>query len=519
MVLAIARKEFTAALLTYRFAVGLILCVVAVAAGTLAVIEDYAARRAAYQKAVQAYADEVLEQEGALAALVFDLKAFRAPRQLGVFSVGSDRWQGNAVTATHHEVPRQSAWLGTANPYMVVFRTIDVTLVVQIVMGLLALLFAHDAIAGEREEGTLRLMLANPVARDQVLFGKALGHIALLTLILAVTFVVALLFVQVSPALQLGGDEVARVAAMFAVSVLYASAMYCAGLLLSTWTRRSATALVLAVFAWLLGVAVYPNAVSFGVDTISPVRQAVVAAAELQSQIDESFSGWLRQRTKEQTGSEWGVSLGAYSSSSNWNNPRGFWYGGFRLQEQVDQMRQWALERGVPPPAEGPQSEAEIQQAVAELAPYFAEVEGQRIAYADRIWREAWEPVEETMRQVHALAVGLSLLSPAGAYARATAALARTDRGDYWRFLDAARRYRVDLIAFYEQEGWFGRRAWFNDQGEKGTLDTLPRFQERAEGLGDSARNAAVPLAVLAAFTLASFLGAHWRFRRCDLTG
>ena len=175
MISTIARKEFYQALLTVRFAVGLILCVVAVAAGTLAMIEDYESRRQAWLQQVRDYETEVLEREGPYARLVYDLKAFREPRQLGVFSIGSDRWQGNEVRVTHHEVPVYSRWLGLSNPLMALFRSVDVTLIVQIILGLLALLFAHDTVCGERERGTLRLMLANPVARDQVLLGKAAG--------------------------------------------------------------------------------------------------------------------------------------------------------------------------------------------------------------------------------------------------------------------------------------------------------------------------------------------------------
>lgn len=519
LITTIARKEFVLALLTYRFGVGLILCVVAVAAGTLSVIEDYASRREAYQQGLRDYGADVLDEEGALAGLVYELKAFRAPRQLAVFSVGSDRWQGNQVDVTHHRVPRQSQWLGTSNPYMVIFRTVDVSLIVQIILGLLALLFAHDAICGEGEEGTLRLMLANPVARDQVLAGKSLGHLAVLMVLLAITFVVALLFVQVSPALQLSVDEILRVLAMFLVSAIYVAAMYMVGLLLSAWSRRSATALVLAVFGWLLAVAVYPNVTSFAVDTFSPTREAVKSAQSTEQQLDASFSEWIRPRTKEATGNEWGPQLGGYSSSSNWSRPRGYWCGGFMTEEQAEKYRQRSIERGEPVGDYETQTDAQVARRAAELAPYFEEVERQRIAYADRVWREAWEPVELAMKRVHGVAVGLSVLSPAGAYQRATATLARTDRTDYWRFLNTARQYRRELITHYEQEGWFRSRQWFNDQAGLGDLGNLPLFRERPVGLWQSARHAAAPLAVLLTFPLAAFLGAWWRFRRCDLTG
>ncbi len=490
MISTIARKEFYQALLTVRFAVGLILCVVAVAAGTLAMIEDYESRRQAYLEQVRDYETEVLEQEGPYARLVHDLKAFREPRQLGVFSIGSDRWQGNEVTVTHHEVPVYSRWLGLSNPLMALFRSVDVALIVQIVLGLLALLFAHDTVCGEREGGTLRLMLANPVARDQVLLGKAAGHLVLLALLLGVTYVVALLFVQASPAVHLGAGEIGRVALIFAASGLYVAAMYAVGLLLSTWARRPATALVLAVFGWLLAVAVYPNVVGFAVDAYARTSLSARSAWGLQRQLGWSLDDWIDQREEE-------VGIGDL---------------GVRLERWFPRIRSYIL-------ADFAQEreEANVERKVRALIPFIAEVEQQRIAYADRVWREAWEPLETGMKGLHAVASGLSLLSPAGALGRATAAVARTDRSDYWRFLESARSYRGQLIAFYEQQGWFGSREWF-DMSTKATLEHLPRYRESGDSIGESLARASAPLLVLAGFAAASFLAAYWRFRRYDLT-
>ena len=491
MISAIAAQGVPPGSADLRFAVGLILCVVAVAAGTLAMIEDYESRRQAWLEQVRDYETEVLEQEGPYARLVYDLKAFREPRPLGVFSIGSDRWQGNEVTVTHHKVPVYSRSLGISNPLMALFRSVDVALIVQIILGLLALLFAHDAVCGEREGGTLRLMLANPVARDQVLLGKAAGHLGLLAALLAVTYVVALLFVQASPALHLGAGEIGRVALMFAASGLYVAAMYAVGLLLSTWARRPATALVLAVFGWLLAVAVYPNVVGFAVDAHARTRFSAGSAWGLEHQLDRSFRQWKQQRQDEVRLEDRGVSL---ASRNRWR-PDGYLVGDFSEDSE----------------------EADVQSKVRALGPFFAEVEQQRMAYAERAWREAWEPLETGMKGLHAVASGLSLLSPAGAHARATAAVARTDRGDYWRFLESARGYRDQLIAFYEQAGWFGSREWF-DMSTKATLEHLPRYRESADSIGESLGRASAPLLVLAGFTAAGFLAAYWRFRRYDLT-
>jgi len=45
---------------------------------------------------------------------------------------------------------------------------------------LIALLLSHDAIVGESERGTMLLLLSYPVGRSEVIFGKFLGHLAIL---------------------------------------------------------------------------------------------------------------------------------------------------------------------------------------------------------------------------------------------------------------------------------------------------------------------------------------------------
>ena len=52
---------------------------------------------------------------------------------------------------------------------------------------LIALLLSFDAIAGEIDRGTLQLVLATPIARWQLLVGKFLGHLAVLTIAIVIS--------------------------------------------------------------------------------------------------------------------------------------------------------------------------------------------------------------------------------------------------------------------------------------------------------------------------------------------
>lgn len=573
MIWTIARKEFLTSLLTYRFLVGLVLCLVSVVAGTLAAVQDLRSRQEAFGQAVAKY-EEQLKQEATYGRLVFELKAFREPRRLAVFSVGSDRWQGNEVLVTHHHVPEEAQWLGAANPYLAIFRSIDVTQVVAFVLGLLALLFAHDAICGEREEGTLRMMLANRVPRDQVLLGKAVGHLGVLGVILLAGYLTAAIVMQASLQTVLSGSELARLGTMLAVSALYVAALYFAGLYLSTLVARPVTALVLAVTAWVVAVAVFPNAVAYGVEQLTPMQAVLKSAGATREQLDHLFEGasdrlLQAQGGPETTGSMQGsarMTAGVFPSiwsffqgvsASNQEHITGYIEGSFPTRESVDallrnagpqlaamlvSLRQqgqtaaaealeagargdWeALARGAEslrqagvslPPLPVPATE--LDRRVHLLRGFFGQRERLRIEFADRVYVEGWQPVEERMRMASRWSRILGLISPAGAYQDASAILSRTDRGDYWRFLDQTRGYRRQLIAHYEEQGYFTAREWFNDQAGKVTLVGLPHFREASESTWQGLQRARASLLVLIGFCLLGFLGTYWRFRRCDV--
>jgi hypothetical protein len=368
---------------------------------------------------------------------------------------------------------------------------------------------------------------------------------------------VALIVVQGSPGGGLRAHELARAAAVLAVSGLYLSALYFAGLLISASVQRPATALVLAISVWVIGVAAYPNAVSYAVDEAMPMRASLKAAGETGRELNRQFDVESRSLCKAQLGVEeiWSM-FGLGASSSSENMVHGFVEGGFptraalgsyidnarsqleayiaQLRQQGNQMavdaleaalrRDWdTYERLAPQVQQAgilmlvPMPAAEIDRRVNRLRGFYADREHLRIRFADRLWREGWQPVEERMKLAAFWSRALGMLSPAGAFQDATGILAGTDREAYWRFLDQTREYRRQLIAHFEEQQVFSAREWFNDQAGKADLAGLPRFSETEEALWQSLGRARVNLLTLAGFNLLGLLGAHWRFRRCDV--
>lgn len=124
---------------------------------------------------------------------------------------------------------------------------------------LIALLLSHDAIVGELENGTMALLLAYPVARWQVLLGKFLGHVVILTVATAIGYGAA------GVAVALGGEGIDAPAwpafsAMIATSVLLGAAFVAIGYLVSVAARERAIAAGAAIGVWLVFVVIYDMA-------------------------------------------------------------------------------------------------------------------------------------------------------------------------------------------------------------------------------------------------------------------
>lgn len=123
---------------------------------------------------------------------------------------------------------------------------------VGMVAPLLGLAFAFDAVNGERAEGTLPRLLAQPIYRDDVINGKFTAGMAVIGLVL----VSVIVFIAGFGMLRLGivphGSEVLRIASWVFVTFVYVGLWLAFGLLLSVLLRRAATAALIGFGVWLL---------------------------------------------------------------------------------------------------------------------------------------------------------------------------------------------------------------------------------------------------------------------------
>ena len=139
---------------------------------------------------------------------------------------------------------------------------------------LIAMLLAYDAVIGEIERGTMALLLSYPVSRWQVLVGKFIGHLIILTLATTAGYGLAGIALQLAH----GGLDIAAwkpFALLIVASVLLGAAFLAMGYLISAKVKERGTAAGIAIGVWLFFVVIFDMAL-LGI-LVADSKQAITA--------------------------------------------------------------------------------------------------------------------------------------------------------------------------------------------------------------------------------------------------
>ena len=295
MIWKIARKEFLLNLMTFKFAVGTILCVVLMAVFMPVLVNDY-------QERLKDYNENVAANEAELRKVKvyknITPTVYRPPNILSVFSEGVDKYVESSEKIGIFGASELGMEISETNTMLSVFPALDVALIFKIVISILALLMAYDVISGEREQGTLKLILSSTIARYQVLFGKIVA--GLMTLIVPVTasFIVGLLVLVLSDMVSLTGSDWLRIILMYFACLIFVSAMFNLGLLLSCLSKNSAISLVFGLFLWLFFAAIFPNASASIASQLKPIESAEEFFGKIKAVTDKRSSE-INELTKD----------------------------------------------------------------------------------------------------------------------------------------------------------------------------------------------------------------------------
>lgn len=116
---------------------------------------------------------------------------------------------------------------------------------------IMAIGLAFDSVNGEHNRRTLSRILAQPIYRDALLFGKFLAGLATLSISLIALWLLVIGLGVFLLGIPPGGEEIARSFIFLLVTIAYAGVWLALGMLFSIVFRSAATAALVTLGVWL----------------------------------------------------------------------------------------------------------------------------------------------------------------------------------------------------------------------------------------------------------------------------
>ena len=468
----IIHKEILENLLSFQFILSLVLIILLFAVSGFVFVDKYRQQTSEYWEKTNENLENLSERTDKLYQLAFYRQnAWRRPKPLALCSEGFEKSLPNyfGFNMFSSELPEIK---GQGNFTLAHFNSIDWVFIVSMILSFLALVFTYDSICGEREDGTLRQMLANTIPRYEVLFGKYLGVVITIGIPLFIGLLISLIIVIASNVVVMSGLDWLKILAIIVLSFLYLSMFILLGMFVSSRTTHTANSMVILLLMWVVVVVLIP---SFG-RIISEVFGKTVNPVDLERKLDE-ISAEMWSKADELFGERAG------SMSTDLSHPMNN------------------------PPARSRLKTAETNARNHARDDHHNKMLAQ--AFSGR---------------------NLTCMSPVVIYQRASEAIAgtginhilniqrqinqyRTSLREYIRSKDAEDPDSLHLI--FPDSGC--ARAWRTISHDPVDFDTVPKFQERDLALGLSLKLAIWDIGLLALFNLVFFAATFVSFLRYDV--
>jgi ABC-type transport system involved in multi-copper enzyme maturation permease subunit len=265
MMITLVKKEILANILSFRFVVTTLLLLVVIPATTFILTNDYlrrvndaSLRRAETETYMRNYAHfnrigGILRPEEAPIPFHTLIRGLSADVNLGEFD---------------------------NDPLPVMFPLIDLVFIATILMSLTAMIFAYDAVSGEKEDGTLKLMLANALARPGIILAKIAGGGLTLLIPFFLSLVVSLLVILTRPGIAWKGQDWGALTMVTLGTVFYVMLFYSLGVFISTRHQSSSSSIMTSLLVWVLLVLVIPNLSPYAASFLAPTPSRIQVERE-----------------------------------------------------------------------------------------------------------------------------------------------------------------------------------------------------------------------------------------------
>ncbi|MGD1889293.1 MAG: ABC transporter permease [Cyclobacteriaceae bacterium] len=186
--------------------------------------------------------------------------AFRLKHPLSMFDFGLESFTGNAVFLEAHKQNSVNFSEASFSTGLLRFGEISLAMLLQVILPLIIFFLGFSAVAAEREQETLRMILSQGISWKEVLVGKSLGLAALALLFFLPVILVTLVLLLFSE----GGvltttDGWLRFIGIFISYALFLVITSVVTVLISAASKSSKGALVKLLAVWLFLIVLLPR--------------------------------------------------------------------------------------------------------------------------------------------------------------------------------------------------------------------------------------------------------------------
>jgi len=485
MLKTLIRKEVTETILDLRFWVVTALFLILIPLGMYVSRKDYESRLANYQQEHGMYREHYGKDTGP----DVEAQGFRPPSMLSIFALGLDPFMPDKAITSRSGLVRAAKEPGIDNPESLLFGKADYLFNVSFIVSLAALIFTFNRISGEREKGTLRLMVSGSIRRGEILLAKIVGNYLVLLVPFVIAFLAALIILNASFAISIRSSGFwLALTAIVLITLLFILVMVSLGICVSTLTHGSIASIMMLFLVWVMAV--------LGIPKMSPMIAEAVYPIESRNVVD------LAERIARE------------DIEREFN------------EKKSDLFRRCRTEFGVTHDnvSTRPSGEAE-KKAYTKYDQEVVALENERqrrIADATRKLEQDYR----NKRNVQAsLAVNLSRISPVSCYTYLISGISGTGTAEPDKFTENAERYQDEVkAAIYDN--WIIKsyslghgRATSSDpvDGFDSSKASIPEMKYEYTTLAEVLKSGWIDILLLFMFAILFFSVAFWRFNKYDV--
>ncbi len=484
MLTRLITKEILEHLMSLRFAIACALCLIVILCSLFVRCQDYAQVLDDYYQETEMEKTSLDSMNHPWRIVWQGVKVYSRPNPLKVFVRGVDDSNGLAVRVSSN-VQLRPIMRNLQNTAVPLFPSIDLVSFVGLIMSLMALVFGYDAVCGEKERGTLRLMLSYSVPRHSVLLSKWIGGYVTLIIPFLLTVICGAVIVRIQRDIALNDSQWGRLAVIIVFALLYVAAIYSLSIFVSCLTARASTSVMILLGIWVVLVLAVPN--------LSPhIAQVLRPAANAQEVEDKRAAaskeiwGRLVEEKMEEYDKEHGFGEGWWRQID---------WGSWESRKKAHVRRCYRLAR---------QREGHLE----------------RLREYEKIDQRYGGPMKAQIE----LSRWIGRISPFTCFAMAATELADAGVMESTRYMRQLRNYQKDLCIYAHDEHEAINNYITDNQGEEpeggwseNRINPVPSFLYAPPAAGDYAKMVAIDAGILAGTALLFFMLSYITFLRYDV--